>query len=75
MEYLWDVYPDVKLDMKDYCSHEYRKWEQEVCKLWLESLGYTDVSFGMGEYDSFGPLSRVIFTTDSNGNQRKLWYG
>lgn len=39
----------------------YREYETEKLTPWLESMGFTDINWRMGEQDSFGPLSRMAY--------------
>lgn len=53
---------------------QYQQWEQEVAKPRLEAMGYTVSDFYMGEYDSFGPLSRCVKVT-KEGKTVEYVYG
>lgn len=56
--YLYDsVFNEMPKGWDD--VREYWKYEQEKLTPWLQSMGFEDVRWGMGESDSFGPLSRV----------------
>jgi hypothetical protein len=54
---------------------EYYRGEQTVLKPYLESKGFKNILFVMGERDSFGPLSRIITMTSSSGDRVRLIYG
>lgn len=43
----------------------YRQLETEVLTPQLESLGMVGIEWMMGEYDSFGPLTRVVKMRDT----------
>ena len=64
---------EVKFDNFDF--REYWKGETTILTPQLESLGYTNIRFSMGEYDSFGPLSRICHCRDSNNKQHHFVYG
>jgi hypothetical protein len=53
----------------------YLWWEDNIAKPLLERFGYTNVSFGNGESDSFGPLSRVVHCKDAVDMPVKFFYG
>lgn len=72
-ENLYDVIPNEvweRFDFEKYYSHE-----DKILKPYLESQGFTAIRFVMGERDSFGPLSRIVFCTDRNGVKRQYLYG
>jgi hypothetical protein len=56
---LYSVLPSDKWEGFSYA--DYRNGEQKILKPALEKLGYYNIAFYMGEQDSFGPLSRVVF--------------
>lgn len=70
IEDLHNVVSFEGFDFSAYFTHE-----QELLKPRLEAKGFTAISFAMGESDSFGPLSRVCYATDSEGNNRTFMYG
>lgn len=69
-EDLWSV-----IEAKGFSFDDYFDGEQRIMKPELESKGFTDITFHMGERDSFGPLSRIVRATDANGNRRTFMYG
>lgn len=54
---------------------EYDEGERDILRPALERRGFTNVSFHMGEQDSFGPLSRGCVATDGDGKRRRFFYG
>lgn len=54
---------------------EYHRDELNLIKPLMETEGYTNIRFVMGERDSFGPLSRVVLATTPQGNHVKFVYG
>lgn len=52
----------------------YWDWENAV-KHYLEAQGWTEIRFVDGVRDSFGPLTRIMYGYDPNGNERSLFYG
>ena len=50
----------TKVSMSNYCWPLYWLWEDCIAASRLKELGYTMVTFHMGEQDSFGPLSRIV---------------
>jgi hypothetical protein len=69
-EALEDVIPFAGFDFV-----MYYQGERELLKPRLEALGYTKIKFEMGEYDSFGPLTRVCKAKDAEGKDRRFIYG
>jgi hypothetical protein len=55
--------------------NKYREGEDTILTPRLERLGYTRIKWSMGEFDSFGPLSRVCQAHDKNGIVRWFVYG
>lgn len=45
---------------KNFSFSEYYRDEKRILKPALENAGYTNITFIMGERDSFGPLSRIV---------------
>ena len=54
---------------------EYYIGEDKILKPALEKLGYKHIQFSMGERDSFGPLSRIVWMMDKDGNPVRAIYG
>lgn len=54
---------------------DYYNGERNILQPRLEELGYTEVSWFMGERDSFGPLSRICHATNMQGETKKFMYG
>ena len=53
----------------------YHRDEVEILQPQMEAMGYTDFEWSMGEYDSFGPLSRVCKATSRDGARMAFVYG
>jgi hypothetical protein len=53
----------------------YRQEELDVLQPRLEALGYTEIEWGAGESDSFGPLTRVCQATNTFGVREFFFYG
>jgi len=66
-----EVHPDI-WDGFSFCN--YMTGEKDILQPRLEAKGYTNIIFSMGEYDSFGPLSRVV-NARLNGERIKFIYG
>ena len=49
---------EYSLPLSDFGSS---RWENDVLKPALQKRGLTDIRFGPGESDSFGPLTRVVY--------------
>jgi hypothetical protein len=49
--------------------------EVELLQPRLEKLGYSHIKWGMGEYDSFGPLTRTCMARNQNGEVVWFFYG
>lgn len=62
-------------DDPNYCGTNYHTWERQVATPALIDHGYAIVRWYMGDYDSFGPLTRCVEAYDSNGNLHKFIYG
>lgn len=74
MEYK-DLYGVIPSDVwSKFCFDEYYSHEKTILQPYLESVGYTNVVFHMGERDSFGPLSRICCAT-KGGNRERFVYG
>jgi len=57
---------------------EYRGYysgETDLLEPLLRELGCTHIRWSMGEYDSFGPLTRVVKFTMPDGTFMKAYYG
>ena len=54
---------------------KYYEHETTLLRPRLENMGFRGVSFEMGEYDSFGPLTRVVTAYDKDGKFRRFIYG
>ena len=68
---------ELGIDMSQfsYNPRTYLEQEQTIIKPQLEALGYTNITFGDGERDSFGPLTRIVYTTGPDGYLQKFIYG
>ena len=53
----------------------YRQQELDLLQPRLEALGYTEIEWGEGESDSFGPLTRVCQATNTSGVREYFFYG
>ena len=73
MEY--ESLDDFCIDWSKFKYSDYYKSEQDLIKPVLQNSGFTHVQFSMGEYDSFGPLTRVVIAKDNNGRVHKFVYG
>ena len=69
---LYQTFPGI---LEGFSYEDYYKGEQIIIKPALEKLGYTNVRFGDGERDSFGPLSRVVIVTAPDGKLTHYVYG
>jgi hypothetical protein len=67
------LYEVISMDGFDY--NLFIRDEKEILKPRLEEKGYTDIQFFMGEQDSFGPLSRICYCKDPDGNIKAFIYG
>ena len=57
---LFDVLNEETLEEADFLdASRYWVWEDNVATPALEKLGWSVTCWEMGEYDSFGPLSRI----------------
>lgn len=74
MRDLLSMLPDGASDHPDYCGFFYRTWEREVAEPALQAQGYTVLSWGTGERDSFGPLTRFV-RLKKNGERIDAIYG
>jgi len=68
-------------DLEEVISFEgfdFAKWyehEDTILRPRMEALSFYAIRFKHGEYDSFGPLTRVCTAIDSKGNLRHFVYG
>lgn len=53
----------------------WRRSEMDLLEPRLRELGFSDIRWGPGETDSFGPLTRICTATDQNGIKRRFIYG
>lgn len=53
----------------------YRHDEAALLQPLLEAAGYRNVSFHMGECDSFGPVTRIVRARTSQGARVAFIYG
>lgn len=63
----------ISLDGFDY--QRWRESEEQIIRPQLAFLGYRDIRFGPGETDSFGPLTRMVFAIDPDGERVEFVYG
>lgn len=54
---------------------DYRKGEIEILQPQMEAMGYTEFEWSMGEYDSFGPLTRICRAINKDGTKMAFIYG
>lgn len=66
---------DLNLSYAGFDWKDYRGSEKSVLQPQLEALGFRVTRWGMGEYDSFGPLSRTAQLVDVNGVTITFSYG
>lgn len=69
-EPLEDVIPFNGFDYANWKRHE-----DDILAPRLAKLGYTDIFFGMGEFDSFGPLTRICYCKAPDGSRKRFIYG
>ena len=69
---IYDLIPDA---WEHFSFTLWYRHEGELLKPALEKLGYTNVTFFMGEADSWGPLTRVICATTPAGERKRWIYG
>lgn len=74
-----EVYTELHkvISMKgfDYLRTSYILQEETILQPRLEELGYTNIKWLMGEYDSFGPLTRLCEATSPEGSKVMFIYG
>jgi len=63
------------IDFSNFDYGEYLRDEKAVLQPQLELRGYTDIIWGSGEADSFGPLTRICRAIDKLGNVCYFMYG
>lgn len=73
MQNLLDVITVDTSDASHFCDREYWLWENNIAKPALEALGYTHISFSDGERDSFGPLTRIVWTQKDNASVKFIY--
>lgn len=59
----------------DFTNFDFALWfehEKNVLEPQLVAMGYRNIDWRMGEYDSFGPLTRVASATDPDG--KVVWF-
>lgn len=66
---------DELLSFNGFNWKRYSTGETEILQPQLEKMGYSNFRWVMGEYDSFGPLTRVCHMTNSDGEQVRGIYG
>jgi|SRR4051794_1475609 len=70
-----DLDEDAGIDFTGFSFKDYVNGERTILQPQLEARGYTDIKWYMGEYDSFGPLTRVCEAKSSNGERIYFIYG
>jgi hypothetical protein len=70
---LLDILGEVSMD--GYCDRLYTNWEANVATPRLKELDFSNITWRMGECDSFGPLSRVCQAWHPEKGWVKLVYG
>jgi hypothetical protein len=66
----------IVVNFKDFKYDEnYRQQEIDLLQPQLEALGYTDIKWGDGERDSFGPLTRTCTAKNRYGLVDHFFYG
>jgi len=63
------------IDFSGFSFGDYVNGEKTILQPQLEALGYTDIQWYMGEYDSFGPLTRICQAKSSTGEMTYFVYG
>jgi hypothetical protein len=58
-----------------YDRNTYLDEEFSILQPRLVAMGYTEIRWSMGDYDSFGPLTRVCTCRDASGELREFIYG
>ncbi len=70
-----DLLDFLGADAATFVFEEWEEGEDQILRPALERRGFTDISFSMGEQDSFGPLSRWCVAIDGDGKRRRFIYG
>ena len=76
-----EVVPPTYEPLEDLISFDGFDWvmwlrdEKEVLQPRLKELGYSEIVWYQGEYDSFGPLTRVCKAVGPSGELHWLIYG
>ena len=68
-----DLHEIISFEDFDFMFH--LRDEKDILQPQLEKLGFINISWGSGETDSFGPLTRVCRVTDKFGNFHYYVYG
>lgn len=66
------------MDHIDFAGFDFGSYAQHEIKLLqpqLEAVGYTRIRWMMGDYDSFGPLTRICRAINPDGKVVKFVYG
>jgi hypothetical protein len=56
-------------------DENYREQEKTILQPQLERLGYTDIQWGEGERDTWGPLTRTCRAYTRDGELTRFFYG
>lgn len=74
IEYI-DLYKFLCFAGFSYDLSRYAKDEMIFLEPQLRDLGYSDFVWGHGDYDSFGPLTRIVSMNDKDGKRVYGIYG
>lgn len=66
---------DELLSFKDFSYRNYTQGERDILNPQLQEMGYTDIQWYMGDSDSFGPLTRVCYMKNPDGEIVRGIYG
>ena len=69
-----NLFDFIRIEEDEFDFSSYYEGEEQIMKPRLEKLGYSRVVFRMGEQDSFGPLSRLVYA-EKDGQTYQWYYG
>lgn len=72
---LIDLHEIISFEGFGFSSKTFRDQEKLLLEPQLKELGYSRFFWEMGDYDSFGPLTRVVHMRNSDDEQVKGVYG
>lgn len=70
-----DLEDFISFEGFSYAHGEWHRGEAEILQPQLQALGYTEIEWSMGEYDTFGPLTRVCKARGPSGELHWFVYG